>query len=86
VLAGKLYAFGGEGNDASPLGVFDQVEAFDPASNSWTKFGPMPFPRHSFSAVTISERIYLPGGSPRRALGPKGQEVNVTAHVDAFQP
>jgi N-acetylneuraminic acid mutarotase len=85
VLDGKLCVFGGEGNDASPIGIFDQVEAFDPMSNSWTKFGPMPLPRHSQTAAAVGGRIYLPGGSTRRG-GTPGQEPSITAHVDAFQP
>jgi N-acetylneuraminic acid mutarotase len=85
VLGGKLYVFGGEGNDASPIGIFDQVEAFDPMSNSWTKFDPMPLPRHSQTAATVGGRIYLPGGSTRRG-GTPGAEPSITAHVDAFQP
>ncbi len=85
VLGGQLYTFGGEGNDASPIGIFDQVEAFDPMSNSWTKFGPMPVPRHSETAAAVGGRIYVPGGSTRRG-GSAGPEASITAHVDAFQP
>jgi N-acetylneuraminic acid mutarotase len=85
VLGGKLYVFGGEGNDASPIGIFDQVEAFDPTTNAWTKFGPMPLPRHSQTAAAVGARIYLPGGATRRG-GTPGQEPSITAHVDAFQP
>jgi len=85
VLGGKLYVFGGEGNDASPIGLFDEVEAFDPASNSWVRFGSMPLPRHSHTAATVGDRIYLPGGSTRRG-GNLGQEAAITAHVDAFWP
>jgi N-acetylneuraminic acid mutarotase len=85
VLGGKLYVFGGEGNEASPIGLFDQVEAFDPVSNSWTKFGPMPLPRHSQTAAAVGERIYVPGGATRRG-GNVGGESAITAHVDAFRP
>jgi N-acetylneuraminic acid mutarotase len=80
VLNGQFYIFGGEGNPASPLGVYGEVEAFDPATNSWKQFGPMPVPRHSLSAAAVGDRIYLPGGAPRRG----GAEVIAT--VDAFQP
>jgi N-acetylneuraminic acid mutarotase len=81
VLGGRLYVFGGEGNDASPIGLFDQVEAFDPAANSWTRFEPMPLPRHSLAAAAVGNRIYLPGGSTARGGGP-----NITDYVDAFEP
>jgi N-acetylneuraminic acid mutarotase len=81
VLGGRLYVFGGEGNDASPIGLFDQVEAFDPAANSWTRFEPIPLPRHSLAAAAVGQRIYLPGGSTARGGGP-----NITDYVDAFEP
>jgi N-acetylneuraminic acid mutarotase len=81
VLGGRLYVFGGEGNDASPIGLFDQVEAFDPAANSWTRFEPMPLPRHSLAAAAVGTRIYLPGGSTARGGGP-----NITDYMDAFEP
>ena len=66
VLNGRIVVFGGEGNNASPLGIFDSVEAYDPKANSWEKFGPMALPRHSLSAGSAGDRIYLPGGSPKR--------------------
>ena len=81
VLGGKLYVFGGEGNEASPIGLYNEVEAFDPAANSWTRFEPMPLPRHSLVAATVGNRIYLPGGSKARGGGP-----NITDYVDAFEP
>jgi N-acetylneuraminic acid mutarotase len=80
VLGGQLYVFGGEGNPASPLGVYSEVEAFNPATNSWTRFDPMPLPRHSLVAPTVGNRIYLPGGAISRGGS------MLTAEVDAFEP
>jgi N-acetylneuraminic acid mutarotase len=86
-LDGKLYVFGGEGNPASPLGIFGEVEAFDPASNSWRKFGPMPTPRHSIPAAVVGNRIHLPGGTPRADnLRPRDIVSEVLPLVDAFEP
>jgi hypothetical protein len=42
---------------------FDNVEAFDPASNDWRVFGPMPVPLHGFGADVIGDSLYLAGGS-----------------------
>lgn len=81
-LNGKLYVFGGEGNPNSPLGIYDEVEAYDPTTDTWTRFGPMPVPRHSFGAAVVGNRIYLPGGSLIR--GSFG--ANVTTLMDAFEP
>jgi len=80
VLGGRLYVFGGEGNNASPIGLFNEVEAFDPAANNWTRFEPMPLPRHSLITATLGNRIYLPGGATTRG------GTDITAYVDAFEP
>jgi N-acetylneuraminic acid mutarotase len=69
VLNGKLFVFGGEGNAADPTGVFAKIEAYDPASDSWTAFPDMLVPRHGFGAAVIGDRIYLPGGGIEQAFG-----------------
>lgn len=87
VLEGKLYVFGGEGNSKSPLGIFGDVEAYDPVSNSWRKLASMPTPRHSISAAVVGRRIYLPGGTPRADnLRPRDIVSEVLPLFDAFEP
>jgi N-acetylneuraminic acid mutarotase len=67
VLAGRLFIFGGEGNSASGTnGVFGNVEAYDPVSNSWQAFTPLDIARHGYGAATLDNRIYLPGGANRQ--------------------
>ena len=67
VLANRLFIFGGEGNPASGTnGVFGNVEAYDPVSNTWQAFTPLAIPRHGYGAATIADRIYLPGGANRQ--------------------
>lgn len=80
VFHGELYAFGGEGDNSNPKGVFNEVEAFNPATNSWRQFGPMPLPRHSIVAAAIGDRIYVPGGATTRG------GANLTDYLDAFTP
>ena len=41
VLDGLLYAFGGEGNPASPFGTFPQAEAYDPVRDTWLRLPDM---------------------------------------------
>ena len=53
----------GEGNEAAANGLYNEVEAFNPATNSWKRFEPMPLPRHSLVTAAIGNRIYLPGGA-----------------------
>ncbi|HLH23576.1 MAG TPA: kelch repeat-containing protein [Chloroflexota bacterium] len=81
-LAGRLYVFGGEGNTANPRGVFAEVEAYDPATDSWTLVDTMPTPRHGLGAVAVGDRIYLPGGSARQG----GFGYGRTALLDAYTP
>ncbi len=69
VLGGKLYVFGGEGNDADPTGVFDEIEAFDPAANAWEALPAMLEPRHGLAAAELGGSIYLPGGATTQGFG-----------------
>jgi N-acetylneuraminic acid mutarotase len=68
-LGGQLYVFGGEGNAAAPSGVFDDVESYDPAADSWQALAPMPVPRHGFGAASWGTTIYLPGGAEEDLYG-----------------
>jgi len=66
---GLIYAIGGRSSSNSFLNV---VEAYDPASDTWTGFtqvgifqvpiSPMPTTRHNFGATTVSSKIYAIGG------------------------
>jgi N-acetylneuraminic acid mutarotase len=66
VLGGRLFVFGGEGNSAVQSGVFGEIEAYDPATDSWEAFPPLAVPRHGFGAAVLADRIYLPGGANRQ--------------------
>ena len=70
------------GGPASPRGVFPQVEAYDPASDTWTLVDTMPTPRHGFSAVPVGDRLYLPGGSTRQG----GFGYGRTTLLDTYTP
>nr|PZN13951.1 MAG: hypothetical protein DIU78_26735 [Pseudomonadota bacterium] len=69
VIDGKLFVIGGEGNPEHPQGVFPQIEAYDPKTDSWESYPPMDVPRHGFGAAVIDDRIYLPGGANRQGGG-----------------
>jgi hypothetical protein len=81
-LDGRLYVFGGEGNAANPRGVYAEVEAYDPATDTWTLVDTMPTPRHGLGAVALGSRIYLPGGSARQG----GFGYGRTTLLDAYAP
>lgn len=66
VLHDRLFVFGGEGNQDSPEGVFANIDAYDPATDSWQAMPPMLVPRHGYGAATLDDRIYLAGGAIRQ--------------------
>jgi N-acetylneuraminic acid mutarotase len=68
-LGALFYVFGGEGNRRHPLGIFDQVEAYDPAANTWRSLPPMAVPRHGIGAAASGSRIYIPGGAIVEGFG-----------------
>jgi N-acetylneuraminic acid mutarotase len=69
VLGDRLFVFGGEGNSAASSGVFPNIDAYDPATNSWQALPPMLVPRHGYGAASIGGRIYLAGGATRQGAG-----------------
>ena len=58
VAGGKIYAFGG--GDGG--GFLDDVQAYDPATGSWTVRAPMPASRAYGVAAAMDGKIYLMGG------------------------
>jgi hypothetical protein len=61
---GNIYVFGGEGNPASPSGVFRENEAYDPLLDHWSSRCPMPRGLHGIGAAEVDGVVYIPGGGP----------------------
>jgi alpha-tubulin suppressor-like RCC1 family protein/PKD repeat protein len=64
---GRVYAIGGASRtfDFHSIGAYavNAVDAYDPATNTWTSMAPLPFARvYPNGATSIDGRIYLPGG------------------------
>ena len=72
VVGSCLYVFGGEGNPGDPNGIFHEVEAYDPATDSWVALPPMRTGRHGIYAAVRGNVIYLPGGATVEGLGTTG--------------
>ncbi len=81
VINGKIYVAGGEYQDPHMMATFRAVEAYDPATNSWTIMPPMPVSRHGLAAGVIGNRFILVGGDVQSAGS--GVEVS-TGEVDAL--
>jgi N-acetylneuraminic acid mutarotase len=77
---GLLFYAGGECKDQKMHTAFNENEAYDPKTNSWTKMAPMPEGWHAFGAASAGAYIYYIGGS--HGCGGAMPAQNVTA----FQP
>lgn len=62
---GRIYAIGGENRSGdSGLSQINEVDVYDPGTNSWSTVTAMPSPRSGVAAVTGPDgRIYVFGGS-----------------------
>lgn len=69
VVGDRLFVFGGEGNARDPRGIFREVQAYDPAADTWTSEPPMLTPRHGIGAAGQLADIYIPGGATVQGFG-----------------
>ena len=69
-----MYVLGGEAAH-----TFDQNEAYDPLTDTWLTFAPLPTPRHGLGVVAVADAIYVIGGGPQ----PGDSRSNV---VEIFRP
>lgn len=63
---GRLHVLGGEGDTTDPQGVFDEHEAYDPATDAWEVLEPLPTKRHGTGAAFANGRVWVPGGPTSR--------------------
>lgn len=70
----KIIIIGGH----SDSGVLDAVEAYDPATNTWTALKRKPTAVYDASAALIGEKIYVPGGTTSSGIP--------TSIVEVFNP
>ena len=81
VYNGRVYVAGGEFQDTHMMATFRSVEAYDPATNSWTIMPSMPVSRHGLAAGVIGNRLILVGGDVQSS----GNGIAAsTGEVDAF--
>ena len=63
VVNGKIYAIGGDRRCSGRFAdLTSTVEAYDPATNAWTKKADMPTARNNFTAIALNGKIYAIGG------------------------
>jgi N-acetylneuraminic acid mutarotase len=79
---GRIYVAGGEFQDPHMMATFRSVEAYDPASNTWSILPSMPVSRHGLAAGVIGNRLVLVGGDVQSS----GTEIHAsTSEVDALE-
>ncbi len=58
----RIYVAGGEVTTKELVGAFRAIEAYEPATNSWTTLPSMPMPRHGVAGAVIGNRFHLVSG------------------------
>lgn len=74
----RIYVMGGEGANAS-IGLFEEVEEFDPATNTWKRMADMTHPRHGMAGIEYDGKFWLVAGA-----NPFGH--NPIKNMHHFQP
>jgi hypothetical protein len=75
VVAGELYAIGGETADTDTR--LASVVCYSPSSDTWSHVAPMPVARSSHAGVAVGSAIYVLGGNV-------GEDPDLTASVLKF--
>jgi N-acetylneuraminic acid mutarotase len=83
VHGGRIYVAGGEYQDDKLMAAFRALEAYDPATNSWTVLPRMPVPRHGLAGAVVGNRLHLVSGDVQSA-GIQGMHLHADSH-DAFE-
>ena len=81
VVGGMIYAIGGMGTGLNSWPTYAVVEAYDPATDTWTPKADMPTARWGFGASVVDGRIYVIGGSPSTS-----SSYTHLATVEAYDP
>jgi N-acetylneuraminic acid mutarotase len=81
---GKIYVAGGEIQTRQLLGAFRALEAYDPATNSWSILQSMPIPRHGVATAVVNGKIHFVSGHVTSGGAP---DANVsTGSHDVYDP
>lgn len=73
VIGKKIFAIGGEGNITTDgiinIITFNEVEAYDVESKTWTRFSPLSTKRQA-PGVGVDGKVYIPGGMGKPPADP----------------
>ena len=74
VYGGRIYIAGGEFQDTRMMVMFRVVEAYDPATNTWSTMPSLPVSRHGLAGGMIGNHFHVVGGDVQSS----GTGVNVS--------
>lgn len=80
-VGGKIYVGGGEVATPQLVGAFRALEAYDPATNTWTAMPSMPMPRHGVAGAVIGNRLHLVSGMVTSAAVGAGADMHLEVHT-----
>jgi len=87
-LRGEVYAAGGLVSSPPGVNVTAEMDAYDPATDRWTRVADLPEPRWGHVLVSAGDQLYLAGGSSSPFLF-DGMETQVYAYdptADTWAP
>jgi N-acetylneuraminic acid mutarotase len=67
---GLILYFGGDCNDPKAAGAFDDLQAYDPATDSWKPLAKAPIGIHGQGAAVVGDAVYFIGGGMSCAAAP----------------
>jgi N-acetylneuraminic acid mutarotase len=79
----KIYVAGGEVTTKEVVGAFRAIEAYEPASNTWTTLPSMPMPRHGVAGAVIGNRFHLVSGMIQSAGAMSFLDPHLAIHTAA---
>ena len=79
----KIYVAGGEVTTKEIVGAFRAIEAYEPASNTWTTLPSMPMPRHGVAGAVIGNRFHLVSGMIQSAGAMSFLDPHLAIHTAA---
>jgi N-acetylneuraminic acid mutarotase len=75
---GKLYAIGGHSGESPYTNTLhNEVERYDPATDTWTKKTPMPTPRNLLASGVIDGKVYVVGGFEKYYTGSQSNRLEI---------
>lgn len=67
---GLILYFGGDCNDPKAAGAFDDLQAYNPKTDTWKPLTKAPVGLHGPGAATVGDAVYFIGGNSRCLISP----------------